>query len=125
MTAKFEFAPGDSYRDSTATITISGGQDIFRLAVNALHWQSEFGEGARGILVELREHLTPDRFDPMARSLLGDQKYEQLAGYFERDDVCCACEQRIKGRAKRWPAGGHRAFCSGCNRVYGRKPVAA
>lgn len=118
MSAEFTFAGGDTYRDSTATITIEGGQDIFRLAVNALHWQTEFGEGARGLLVQLREHLTPARFDPMARSLLGD-RYKQLAQYFERDSICCACERRIGPKAKRWPAKGHQAFCYQCNRLYG------
>ena len=119
MSATFDFKGGDTYRDSKATITIDGGQDIFRLAVNALHWQTEFGEGARGLLVQLREHLTPDRFDPMARSMLGE-RYEQLAQYFERDSICCACDRTIGPRAKRWPASGHRAFCYGCNRAYGK-----
>lgn len=118
MSATFSFTGGDTYRDSKATITIEGGHDIFRLAVNALHWQTEFGDGACGLLVQLREHLTPDRFDPMARSMLGD-RYEALAHYFERDSVCCACEKAIGPKAKRWPARGHQAFCYRCNRVYG------
>lgn len=120
MSAEFEFTAGDTYRDSSATITITGGQDIFRLAVNALTWQTEFGDGARGLLVQLREHLTPERFDPMARSLLGADQYARLADYFERDQFCCACDKEIPRRAKRWPAGGHRAFCYACNRVYGK-----
>lgn len=119
MSAEFEFAGGDTHHDSTATITITGGQDIFRLAVNALHWQVEFGAGARGLLVQLREHLTPARFDPMARSMLGD-RYERLADRFERDAFCCACEREIPPRAKRWPAGGHQAFCYRCKRRYPR-----
>lgn len=118
MSAEFTFTGGDSYRDSTATITITGGQDIFRLAVNALDWQVEFGDGARGLLVQLREHLTPERFDPMARSMLGEQQHERLAHYFERDAFCCACEREIPRRAKRWPAGGHQAFCYQCKRRY-------
>ena len=118
MSAKFGFDGGDTYRDSRATIVIDGGQDIFRLAVNALHWQTEFGAGARGILVQLREHLTPDRFDPMARSLLGADQYAKLAHYFERDSICCACERTIAPRAKRWPAQGAQAFCYQCKRRY-------
>ncbi len=124
MSAKFDFTGGDTHRDSTATITIDGGQDIFRLCVNALHWQTEFGYGARGILVRLREHLTPARFDPMARSLLGEQKYKELAHYFERDSICCACERTIAPRAKRWPAKGAQAFCYRCYRVYGTERAA-
>jgi hypothetical protein len=119
VNAKFEFAGGDTHRDSKATITIDGGQDIFRLCINALNWQCEFGEGARGVLVQLREHLTPDRFDPMARSLLGDHQYERLADRFERDAFCCACEQEISPRAKRWPAGGHQSYCYRCMKRYG------
>lgn len=118
MSAEFEFTGGDSHRDSIATITITGGQDIFRLAINAVGWQVEFGEGAHGLLVQLREHLTPDRFDPMARSLLGEQQYERLSYCFERDSFCCACEREIPHRAKRWPAGGHRAYCYQCKRRY-------
>lgn len=120
MNARFEFVPGDTHRDSTATITITGGQDIFRLAINALNWQVEFGEGARGLLVQLREHLTPERFDPMARSLLGEPRYTQLADRFERSPFCCACEQEIGPRAKRWPAEGARSLCYQCMRRYTR-----
>lgn len=118
MSASYRFEKAESYRDCRANITIDGGQDVFRFMVNMLDAQVEFHELARGVLVELREHLTSKRFDPMAKSLLGEQMYKRYAPHFQRSEICCACEQHIKG--KRWPAGGYRAFCKACSAAYGR-----
>lgn len=63
------------------TITITGGQDIFRFALNMLDDQVEFCEAGSEILTSLRGSLGPARFDPMARSMLGAEKFEKLAGW--------------------------------------------
>lgn len=122
MSASYVFEPAESYRDARAQLVLDGPQDIFRLMVNLLSAQVEFHDLARGVLVELREHLKPQRFDPMAESLLGTPTFKAYSsnGYFQRDDHCCACEKRITARMKRWPAGGHRAFCFDCHKVYGK-----
>lgn len=118
--AETKFEPGADRGDSVATIRLVHATEIFRFCVNLLDDQTEFHTAGRGILVQLREHLGADRFDPMAKSLLGEDRYARLAQCFERDSHCCACEKEIRSSAKRWPAGGHQSYCYACKRVYDR-----
>jgi hypothetical protein len=112
MDAQFE--PGSDGRSSVMTLRLEGPHDIFRFAVNMLHQQVEFGAAGRAMLVELRDHLTPDRFDPMARSLLGDDRYAKLRDRFERDRFCSSCDKELKPGAKFAAVSGARALCKPC-----------
>jgi hypothetical protein len=118
--AEVTFEPGADRGDDVATIRLTHSTEIFRFCVNLLDDQIQFHEAGRALLVPLREHLTPERFDPMAKSLLGEDRYKRLAEYFERDAFCCACEKNLTGNRKRHPAGGHRAVCSACKKAADR-----
>jgi hypothetical protein len=83
-----------------------------------LHQQVEFCAAGRAMLVELRDHLTPERFDPMARSLLGEDRYEKLRSYFDRDRFCSSCDKELKPGAKFAAMAGARALCKACARRY-------
>jgi len=67
--------------DPRLTITLVGHHDLFRFAVNMLDDQCEFAEAGRKSLAQLRDHVGPDRFDPWARNMLGDDRYNRLSGY--------------------------------------------
>lgn len=78
----------DEHGDPALTITLTGGHDLLRFAVNMLDDQCEFSRAGREALAKLRAHLTPERFDPWARSMLGEHRYRRLhdGGYFERGE---------------------------------------
>jgi hypothetical protein len=108
------FRPGGDGRTSTAIIQLEGAHDIFRFMVNLLGCQIDIAHAARSVLVGLRDHMGPGRFDPMARSLLGDQHYERLRDRFERTWECTACGKGI--RPGRWyaPTEDADAVCAAC-----------
>lgn len=114
MSIETSFEPGGNGRDSVATIRLDGGQDVFRFASNMLEQQVEFMVAGRTLLVELREHLTPERFDPMARSLLGEALYERRRTYFERDTYCAACEEEFEPGQPYAPIKNAKALCKPC-----------
>ena len=97
-------------------ITLTGGHDIFRFAVNMLDDQTEFMEVGRAILVEQRDRSGARRFDAAARSLLGDLHFGRLSRYFKRDRNCTSCgaDVRTPGVRQRIPMG--RVLCKGCAR---------
>ncbi len=104
----------DEHRDPRLTITLVGTHDIFRFAVNMLSQQVEFFRAGRTVLVELREALTPDRFDPWARLLLGEDRYAQLAHCFERDTYCVTCERDLgEGKGRKLPQA--QVICTSCD----------
>jgi len=108
------FEPGWSGRDAFMELRLTGGQDIFRFAINMLDDQVEFCEAGRSMLVQLREDLTPARFDPMARSMLGAERHEKLRSYFERDQFCAACEVHFVSGDKYARIEAAKALCSAC-----------
>jgi hypothetical protein len=105
----------DEHGDLRLTVTLIGGHDIFRFAVNMLSQQVEFFRAGRVALVELREALTPDRFDPMARSLLGEDRHAKLSRYFLRDTFCVACERELADNDKRRPLTHAQVVCASCD----------
>lgn len=109
------FRAGGDGLVSNMVVKVDGPMDIFRFAINMLNWQTEFGAAARHVLVELRDHMTPERFDPMARSLLGD-RYEKLADRFERYWHCRCCDEPIRVGAKYAPTSDAGAVCARCCR---------
>lgn len=100
------------------TVRISGAQDIFRFAINMLNMQVEFFEHGRGALVELREALGADRFDPMAKSLLGEQYYGQMKSYFERSTICAACDSELADGEPRRPLPLGRVVGKSCDEEF-------
>jgi hypothetical protein len=108
------FRPGVDGRDPSMVIMVDAPTDIFRFAINMLDWQCEFGSAARAVLVELRDHMTPERFDPMARMMLGDTRYEQLRDRFERHWDCVSCEKDIRPGWKYAPTHDAGAVCAAC-----------
>jgi hypothetical protein len=96
-------------------ITLTGGSDIFRFAINMLDDQTEFCEVGRAILVEQREQVGAKPFDGWARMLLGAERFERLASYFRRDQHCSGCEQPVRApliKAQRLPMA--RVACRDC-----------
>lgn len=79
MDSKLDRTPGG---DTRWTITITGGSDIFRLAVNMLGWQVEFCEAASKVLSEMRRKSGAREFDEWAVSLLGAERYERLKPHY-------------------------------------------
>jgi hypothetical protein len=108
------FRPGNTFRDSAVIIQLDGPYVIFRFLVNVLHQQVEFAAAARAALVELRDHMGADRFDPMARSLLGDDRYEKLRGRFLRNFSCVSCERDIRVGMRYAPTDDAGAACAAC-----------
>jgi hypothetical protein len=108
------FRPGSEGRDSTAVIQLEGPYAIFRFMVNLLGHQVDIGSAGRAVLVDLRDHMTPERFDLMARSLLGADRYEKLRDRFERDWDCDGCEQTIRVGRRYAPTDNAGAVCAAC-----------
>jgi hypothetical protein len=81
MESEYGHTPGG---DSQWTITVTGGSDIFRLAVNMLGWQVEFGDAASKVLSEHRRRVGAHRFDEWAKSMLGAEQFKRLKPYFMR-----------------------------------------
>ncbi|HZM83804.1 MAG TPA: hypothetical protein VFC19_49430 [Candidatus Limnocylindrales bacterium] len=63
----------DEYGNPVATITVSGWQDIYRLQINMMHAQIEFGSLARKCFVWMRKRMGAKKFDEFDRSLGGSQ----------------------------------------------------
>ena len=102
--------------ECTLTINVRGATDVFRFAVNMLDDQVEICELGRIALVELSEAMGADRFDTMARSMLGQPRYLRLrdGGYFSRDTHCAACEAVIDEPADRTPIKRAQVLCKDC-----------
>lgn len=111
------YRPGGDGRPIRAVIALEGPHDIFRFMVNMLGWQCEFGSAARGVLVDMRDHLGFEQFDSMARALLGGS-YEKLAGRFLRDYDCDNCGKTIRVGGRYWPTREAGAVCVGCCRGF-------
>lgn len=112
------FSPGTGGRSSTAIIQLESPHDIFRFTINMLGQQCDIYAAGRAVLVDLRDHMTPERFDPMARSLLGDDRYEKLRRQFQRDFSCAGCEKDIRVGAKYAPTNESGAVCAACCKGY-------
>lgn len=100
----------------TLTVTVTGATDVFRFAVNMLDDQVEICQLGRIALVELGEAMGADRFDTMARSMLGNPRYLRLrdGGYFSRDMHCAACEVVIEEPVERTPISRAQVLCKDC-----------
>ncbi len=108
------FRPGTTDRPTTATIHLDGPHSIFRFMVNLLNCQLDIGGAAAAVLVDLRDHMGADRFDPMARSLLGDDRYAKLHTRFERDFSCDGCQKDIQVGHRYVPTADAGAVCAAC-----------
>lgn len=73
-----------AYGDDQWTITITGGTDVFRFAVNMLGWQCDFGAAASEVLTKQRKHVGAKRFDEWARMMLGADRFKRLRYYWIR-----------------------------------------
>jgi hypothetical protein len=108
------YLPGGPGEDPAAVFHLEGWHSIFRFTVNLLHQQVDIAAGARPVLVEMREHMTPARFDPMARQILGDDRYNQLRDWFERCWSCRGCGKDIRVGWKYAPTSDGGAVCAAC-----------
>lgn len=106
--------PGGEGRSTTAVIQLDGAREIFRFAVNMLYQQCDIASAARSVLVDLRDHITPEHFDPMARELLGDDRYSKLRDRFQRDFTCDGCEKTVRFGARYAPNNNAGAVCASC-----------
>ncbi len=110
------FMPGGPGRPSRAVVHLDGAREIFRFMINLLGVQLDISEAARIVLVDLRDRITPAEFDPMARALLGETRYQKLAPQFERDWTCRGCDQTIRPGRRFSPTEDGGAACSPCGR---------
>ncbi len=79
METKFEKLPGG---DPQVTITLTGGHDIFRFAVNMLDDQVEYHAEGRRLLARLRKHMGVKPFEDFALRLLTEYRFRMLRPYF-------------------------------------------
>lgn len=79
METTFDRTEGGDYR---WTVTLTGGTDVFRHAINMLHAQVEFCEAGARALADLRSAMGRETFDPWAKALLGE-RYRLLRHYWE------------------------------------------
>lgn len=100
------------HKEPRLGLELIGCHEIFRFAVNMLDDQVEFCRAGRVIIVELREMVGGDKFDPWAVNMLGQERYDRLAPYFLRDDHCVSCEQEAPGGR---PLDGAHIVCKGCD----------
>ena len=61
----------DEYGNPVATITVTGMSDIYRLQINMMGAQIEFGALARKCFVWMRKRMGAKKFDEFDRSLTG------------------------------------------------------
>jgi hypothetical protein len=114
-----ELLPVTPNRGSTlAVLQLEGPSQIFRFMVNLLGAQVEFGAAARAVLVDLRDQMTPALFDPMARSLLGQDRYEKIRHDFLRNWTCRGCENTIYVGRRYAPDHDAGAVCAKCCKGY-------
>lgn len=102
------------HREPRLSLELESSHEIFRFAVNMLDDQVEFCAAGRAIIVELREMVGEKGFDPFAKMLLGDQRYDKLAPYFLRDTHCLVCERDIPTGEPFEKASNAQAVCAGC-----------
>lgn len=102
--------------ESRLTIELVGSTDVLRFAVNMLSHQVEFCQAGRVILVELRERIGADRFDPWATSMLGAERFEKLRPhYMERDTHCVVCEREVADDEPRRALSQAQIVCADCD----------
>jgi hypothetical protein len=113
--------PTGSPNECTLTVQVRGATDVFRFAVNMLDDQVEICQLGRIALVELSEAMGADKFDTMARSILGNPRYLRLrdGGFFTRDQHCAACDTVIDDPADRTPVRRAQVLCKDCARHFG------
>lgn len=103
------------YTKDRVVITLTGGSDIFRFAVNMLNDQTEYCEVGRAILVEQRERLGAGPFDDWALRILGEGMFNRLTSYFRRDRFCVSCDEPVRGTiAKKRLLPMARVICRKC-----------
>jgi hypothetical protein len=68
------------------TIELSGAYDILRFVNNMTGWQVDIASQASDVLYRLRREIGAERFDPWAKEVLGEGRFEQLRkwGAFRR-----------------------------------------
>lgn len=103
------------HKEPRLALELVGSHEIFRFAVNMLDDQVEFCEAGRIIIVELREMVGPERFDPWARNLLGQERHDRLAAYFLRDGHCVSCERELDAGETRRPLKNAAVICKDCD----------
>lgn len=103
------------HKEPRLNLELVGTTDVFRFAVNMLDDQVEFCKAGCVILVELREMVGADRFDPWAKQMLGDPTYDKLSPYFLRDTHCCVCEQELHPAATRRKLPQAQVICLDCD----------
>ena len=103
------------YTKDRVVITLTGGSDIFRFAVNMLNDQTEYCEVGRAILVEQRERIGAASFDDWAVRILGEETFTRLTSYFRRDRFCLVCDKPVRGTIpKNRRLAMARALCREC-----------
>lgn len=112
------YLPDHAGQGPTAVFHLEGCQSIFRFAVKLLSHQIDIARAGEAILVPMREHMTPARFDPMARSLLGEHRYEKLRDGFERSWHCQGCEKYIRVGWRYYPTDDAGSVCAACCKGY-------
>ncbi len=108
------YLPDHAGQGPTAVIHLQGWSTIFRFAVNLLEQQVDIARAGKAVLVPLREHMTPARFDPMARQMLGDNRYSRLRDQFERSWDCQGCERDIRVGWRYYPTDDAGSICAAC-----------
>jgi hypothetical protein len=111
LAAYFPTGPGYS---EFAVIHLDGWHTTFRFMVNMLGHQGEFAAAAAAVLVDMRDDMTPARFDTMALQLLGEDRYKKLRHRFERSWECGSCYSDVVGGQKYVPTNDAGVFCARC-----------
>lgn len=79
MNLNYQRAAGDE--PVKVTIELSGSHDIVRFLNNMTDWQVDIARQAREALYQLRREIGAARFDPWAKEVLGEQRFEQLRNW--------------------------------------------
>lgn len=108
------YLPDHAGQGPTAVIHLEGWHAIFRFAVNMLNQQIDIARTGESILVPMREHMTPARFDPMARQMLGEDWYAKTRDRFERSWDCQGCEKEIRIGGRYCPTDDAGSVCAAC-----------
>lgn len=109
---------GHDGREPAAVFHLTGWQSIFRFTVNLLNCQVDIASSARVVLVDMREHMGADRFDPMARSLLGEDRYNRICDRFERSWNCVGCDREVRVGWRYAPTDDGGSVCAACCKGY-------
>lgn len=108
------YTAGGPGHDPFVVIHVYSWRSIFRLTVNMLSQQSDISQAARGVLVDMRDDMTPERFDPMALEMLGKDHYDRLKDRFERSWECVACYNDVNPGRKYAPTNDATVICANC-----------